>query len=292
MVAAPGPTTREDAGPIEGTLITGDRAFSRVCSLADWRDPGLVELMERIVPTGSAAARPHRKAWEFALGVAALEHGGVLREDAIGLSVGAGHEPVVYYLTTRCRWLIATDLYGSGDFAEGEAGGRMLVDPDLFAPYEYARRRLTVAYMDALDLRFEDATFDFVVSFGSIEHFGAVDEAAAALGEMARVLKPGGVAYVTTEMATDGLGDGTDPAFHLFAPETLERLVAGEPRLECLGGMDLSVPDETPPVIELVDEVQSGASDQGYPQIRLRTQTDRGPRLFTSVSLALRRTSG
>lgn len=248
--------------------------------------------MERIVPTGSAAARPHRKAWEFALGVRSLEHAGVLHDDAVGLSVGAGHEPVVYYLTTRCRWLIATDLYGSGDFAEGEAGGRMLVDPDLFAPYAYERRRLTVAYMDALDLRFEDGTFDFVVSFGSIEHFGAVAEAAAAIAEMARVLKPGGVAYFTTEMAVDGLGDGTDPAFHLFAPETLEELVAGEPRLEPLGGLDFSVPDEALPVIELIDEVSSGASDQGHPQIRLRTQTDRGPRLFTSVSLALRRTSG
>ena len=82
-----------------------------------------------------------------------------------------------------------------------------------------------------------------------------------------------------------------DPAFHLFAPETLEGLVVGESRLEPLGGIDLSVPDEDLPVISLHDEVQSGASDQGYPQIRLRTQTDRGPRVFTSVSLALRRTS-
>lgn len=260
-----------------------------MCALADWRLPGMADLMESIVPTGTALTRPHRKAWEFALGVTTLERGGALHDGAIGLSVGAGHEAIVYYLTTRCRWLIATDLYGFGDFAEGEAGGRMLVDPDLFAPYEYRRRRLTVAYMDALDLRFEDGTFDFVVSFGSIEHFGAVPEAATALSEMGRVLKPGGVAYVTTEIAADGLGDGTDPAFHLFAPETLERLVREEPLLDWLGPVDLTVPDEPAEIVDLIEEVRAGAADQAYPQVRLRTLTDRGPRLFTSVSLALRR---
>jgi SAM-dependent methyltransferase len=268
----------------------GRLPLSRACSIGDWRDPRLVELMDRIVP--ALAGAPHRKAWEFAVGIAALEDAGVLHDAAFGLSVAAGHEAILYHLTERCRWLFATDLYGANAFAERESSGSMIVDPDLFAPYPYNRRRLTVAYMDALDLRFEDGSFDFVVSFGSIEHFGAVTEAAAAMAEMARVLKPGGVTYFTTEMAVDGLGDGTDPAFHLFAPETLEELVAGEPRLEPLGGMDLSVPDEALPTIELIDEVRSGASDQGHPQIRLRTQTDRGPRVFTSVSLALRRTSG
>lgn len=247
--------------------------------------------MEDILPGGAATERLHRKAWEFALGVTALERGGVLNDEAIGLSVAAGHEPLLYYLTNRCRWVIATDLYGAGDFSEGEGAGRMLLDPDLFAPYAYRRRRLTVAYMDALDLRFEDATFDFAVSFGSIEHFGGVSAAAAALAEMARVVRPGGVAFVTTEMAADGQGDGSYPGIHLFAPATLAWLVENDARLDWLEPPDLSIPDEEVSVVDLADEVLAGAGDESSPQLRLRMETSDGPRTFTSVSLALRRVS-
>jgi SAM-dependent methyltransferase len=262
--------------------------LSRPCSLADWRLPGMTELMDAIVP--GSAARPHRKAWEFAMGVAALERGGVLHEEAFGLSVGAGHEPVLYHLTNRCRWLFATDLYGAGSFVTRESADAMLVDPDLFAPYPYRRRRLTVAYMDALDLRFEDASFDFVVSFGSIEHFGGVPGAEQALAEVSRVLKPGGVAAISTELLVDG-GPGPIalPGLELFTPGDIAALVAGTPGLGWLGETRLdAVIDREAPLIDLAaDFVRTQAGDQHYPHVRLRVLTPVGPRVFTSVALAL-----
>jgi SAM-dependent methyltransferase len=264
--------------------------LSRHCAVADWRRPRLLELMDGIVP--GSAARPHRKVWEFAMGVMALEEGGVLHEGAFGLSVGAGHEPVLYYLTNRCRWLFATDLYGAGSFVRRESADAMLVDPDLFAPYPYRRRRLTVAYMDALDLRFEDATFDFVVSFGSIEHFGGVRGAQRALAEVARVLKPGGVAAITTELLVDGgPGPVALPGLELFAPDTLRALVGGTPGLAWLGEERLEPADDPEaPLIDLAaDFVRTEAGDQHYPHVRLRVLTEDGPRVFTSVALAMRR---
>jgi SAM-dependent methyltransferase len=264
--------------------------LSRACSIADWRDPRLTALMDRIVPALSGA--PHRKAWEFAVGVAALEDAGVLHESAFGLSVAAGHEAILYHLTERCRWLFATDLYGANAFAERESSGSMIVDPDLFAPYPYNRRRLTVAYMDALDLRFEDASFDFVVSFGSIEHFGGIAAAGRALAEMARVLKPGGLAFVTTELTVDGLGHTALPGLELFSPETLAGVVEDEPRLEWFGGVDLT-PREDPDdvVVDLVtDYARLEAADQSFPQVLLGLEVEGVARRFTSVSMALRRT--
>jgi SAM-dependent methyltransferase len=264
--------------------------LSRACSIGDWRDPRLVELMDRIVP--ALAGAPHRKAWEFAVGVAALEDAGVLHDEAFGLSVAAGHEAILYFLTERCRWLFATDLYGANAFAERESSGSMIVDPDLFAPYPYNRRRLTVAYMDALDLRFEDASFDFVVSFGSIEHFGGIAAAGRALAEMARVLKPGGLAFVTTELAVDGLGHTALPGLELFSPETLAGVVEDEPRLEWFGGVDLT-PREDPDdvVVDLVtDYARLEAADQSFPQVLLGLEVEGVARRFTSVSMALRRT--
>jgi SAM-dependent methyltransferase len=264
-------------------------ALSRACALADWRQPELARLMREI--SGGAAVAPHRKAWEFAVGVAALERGGVLHEDAVGLSVAAGHEAVLYYLTNRCRWLFATDLYGANEFEARESSGAMLVDPDLFAPYPYRRRRLTVAYMDALDLRFEDETFDFAVSFGSIEHFGGPAEAGRALAEMARVVRPGGVVFATTEMTTDGLGGASLPGLELFAPEALMAMVDAEPLLEWLDDVDLTPPDPNDaPEVDLVsDYARLEAGDQAYPQVRLGLTVDGRARTFASASLALRR---
>jgi SAM-dependent methyltransferase len=263
---------------------------SRACSIGDWQDPRLTELIGRIVPP--LAAAPHRKAWEFAVGVAALEDAGALGEDSFGLSVAAGHEAILYYLTTRCRWLVATDLYGANAFAERESSGSMIVDPDLFAPYPYNRRRLTVAHMDALDLRFEDAFFDFVVSFGSIEHFGGIPAAGRSLAEIARVLKPGGLAFVTTELTVDGLGHASLPGLELFSPDTLTEVVAGEPRLEWFGGVDLEPREAAEDVVvDLVtDYARLEAADQAFPQVLLGIEIDGRMRRFTSVSMALLRT--
>ena len=268
-------------------------ALSRAIGLSDWDDERLVALMEAIAPNTDPTRRPHRKAWEFAIGVLALEEAGLLDDPdgSMGLSVGAGHEAVLYYLTTRCRWLIATDLYGVGDFAHGEAGAMMLTDPDLFAPYPYRRRRLTTVHMDALDLRFEDKTFDYLVSFGSIEHFGGHESAARALSEAGRVLRPGGVAVITTEMAIDGGGDLSLSGLELFSPETLLEMVEREPLLDWFGPVELTPPDpDGAPLIDLHGEVERvEAGDQTYPHIRLSVRGPDGPRAFSSVSLALTR---
>ena len=53
--------------------------------------------------------------------------------------------------------------------------------------------RLKGAVGDVRDLPFRDASFDAVYSMGTIEHF---DETERAVGEMARVLKPGGRAII------------------------------------------------------------------------------------------------
>lgn len=266
--------------------------LSRVAGPAEWERGELVELMEAIAPGTEPRRRPHRKLWEFAAGVEALERGGALHDGAVGLSTGAGHEPVLYYLANRCRWLIATDIYGEGDFVRGEAGIQMLVDPDLFAPYAYRRRRLSACHMNALDLHFDDGELDFVVSFGSIEHFGGPDAALRALRETARVLRPGGVALITTEMVLDGARDTALPGLHLFSPETLRRLVSETDGLDWLGDCDFDVPAglEECPAIELAGELGGlSIGAQSYPHLRLMVDAADGRRHFGSVCMALRR---
>jgi SAM-dependent methyltransferase len=57
----------------------------------------------------------------------------------------------------------------------------------------FADAALRCAIADVRDLPFADASFDAIYSMGTIEHF---DETERAVGEIARVLKPGGRAIV------------------------------------------------------------------------------------------------
>lgn len=264
-------------------------ALSRTLRQQDLEDPGIAQLMRTI--SGSDAADQHRKGWEFAMCALTLEAAGVLHDDAVGLSVAAGHEAIVYYLANRCRQIYATDIYEMSNPFHMEAAEWMLVDPDVFAPYPYRRGRLVVCWMDALDLRFEDDTFDFVVSLGSIEHFGEVDGAARALAEMARVTRPGGVVFVTTEQALDGRRTPVIPRAWLFDPDELFALVADVPSLEWFGEVDFRVPPEPAP--DLVDmRDAAGVAPAGIdvlPHLGLRTRVGVETRELTSVSLALRK---
>lgn len=282
--------------PLRGDLGRGDLGeivLNRTLHPRDWENPEFLALMEEIAPGAEPRVYHHRKAWEFAMGILTLERCGALHDDAVGLSVGAGHEAILYYLANRAGWILATDIYGSGGFDRRESSAAMLTDPDLFAPYPYRRRRLTVVYMNALDLRFEDGRFDFVVSFGSIEHFGGQEAAAAALAESVRVVRPGGAVFLTTETVVDGGPHVSLPGLELFTPETLATLVESCPDVEPIGPVDYRFPPgiTLDPVSLMPEVARIDVGDQTFPQTALSVPTDHGNRVFTSVSLALQRRS-
>jgi len=81
-----------------------------------------------------------------------------------------------------------------------EADRSMLTKPEIFSPIKFNRNRLGVQVMDGRCINFEDETFDVVFSYSSIEHFGGKKDASKTMQEIERVLKPGGVASITTEV--------------------------------------------------------------------------------------------
>ncbi|WP_354699230.1 hypothetical protein DSM112329_04940 [Paraconexibacter sp. AEG42_29] len=174
------------------------RHYAGVCRLEDFSDPELAALMDDISPE-KPASRPHRKAWEFAMGASYLQATGLLDGTKEILDVGAGSEEIAFWLAARARSVTAVDIYGRGAFGTREAKASMLEDPASFAPYDYPQDRLTVRDMDARKLEFPDASFDAVVSFSSIEHFGGFAGIKASAAEIGRVLRPGGRAFLVTE---------------------------------------------------------------------------------------------
>ena len=60
--------------------------------------------------------------------------------------------------------------------------------------------------MDATAIDYAAASFDLVFSFSSFEHFGSRRAQRRCLGEIHRVLRPGGVAVLTTEVILNAWG--------------------------------------------------------------------------------------
>ena len=141
----------------------------------------------------------HRKHWEWAIGMLTLK-AGKIDTNCIFLGIGSGTGAPVFHLTNHTKYVFCTDLYTITSKMWREANKSMLESPELFAPGQFNRKRLSVQIMSGTDIHFEDNTFDAIFSYSSIEHFGEKKAVLDCMKEIERVLKPGGVASVATEI--------------------------------------------------------------------------------------------
>ena len=256
-----------------------DLPLNAVCDPRYWAD-GEWRTYGRALGMPQDEGWYHRKAWEWTQCVYGLERLGALGRDKLVLGVGAGHERVLYYLANRSAATVATDLY-SGDFSTSpaeEADPAFLKDPAHFAPFIYDKRRLLALPADGCHLPFRTGSFDVVYSLSSIEHFGGHNRASLAMQEMSRVLSPGGIACVATELVVEG---GPHPAY--FTLEHLYEYVIGP------AGMQLVEPLTAiaPPLEFLRDPVVLPQDYLKTPHIVLLD----GQWKFTSVCVFMRKRS-
>jgi SAM-dependent methyltransferase len=257
-------------------VLPADVQLCELANPAKWDNPAWLALLRDIGGLSSARHAMHRKAYEFTQAMYGLGRLGVLGESARVLSVGAGHEPVLYWLANRVGSVVATDLYEGRWGADGEAEGdaRVLSRPEEFAPYPYRRDRLTFLRMDGRRLAFRDGAFDAVYSLSSVEHFGGLDAARESVADMARVLRPGGVLALATEWHLSGPSRD-----EVFEPDEVRQLAG-------IAGLELVEP--------LDDRVWCRYAAEPVDLLRNPYQTphllvsDRGT-VFTSVMLFLRR---
>jgi SAM-dependent methyltransferase len=171
----------------------------------------------------------------------------------------------------------------------------MLADPGQFWPSQWNPRRLVVQHMNAMDLHYEDASFDAVFSSSSIEHFGGIEDVRRAISEMHRVLTPSGILSLSTEYRISG--DGELPGTLAFTTSQLQELFQG---FQWLSPMNTCVSERTRQseqrFIDAAADVKSHLAEYDmllfhklewfrYPHIVLRE----GNLLWTSVHLALRK---
>ena len=287
------------------------RQYVKFCDVRDFDDPIIRERIEDIVPDLEPEAVRQRKNWEYAMLTLFFEDCGLLRDDATILSVGAGHETVLFWLANRVRKVVATDIYGEGAFGQREADRTMFTDPASFSPYPYREQHLEVRHMDARALDFAGSSFDAVFSLSSIEHFGSWADIRRSAREVGRVLRPGGAAFIATEcflgrsLVTRAVqeagsrvtGGRVFGAMRVFQPKTLVSEIVEPSGLELVQPLDTTLPP-VENIIELRENNgRTSTSGYPYPHVAVRVRRSLGgvtvrTQKWTSVGLAMTKPAG
>ncbi|XQQ05987.1 MAG: methyltransferase domain-containing protein [Leptolyngbya sp. IPPAS B-1204] len=165
--------------------------FCKLADVADWQDPEFQEIASLLMEGDC-----NRKAWEFIQVYQGLKHLGLLNGESKAIGLGVGHENLIYAFTNVCGHVVATDLYESQDWSTAAMAVQDIYERN---PFPYQRDRLLVQHMDMRQIEFPDQSFDFVWSCCAIEHVNNFYDLHQVYREIHRVLKPGGIAALTTE---------------------------------------------------------------------------------------------
>lgn len=263
--------------------------LNRLCYVEDWENSEIKKALTELQKLSSEGFI-HRKDWEWALGIIAMRRFGKLNEKSTALGVGAGTEPVPFYLANMVKHVYATDLYGQNDGWKRAAPSDFPENPKKYAPFAYKEDALTVMRMDGTNLEFPSESFDIAFSFSSIEHFGGGRNHSGALRslrEIERVLKPGGLAVITTEYI---INDKEHPEF--FNKRTIySDLIDKLERLKLVEPLDLRITTKTLDTVIDFFTIDSNWDklDNDYkkthPVILIRARNI----LFTSIMLVFRK---
>lgn len=229
-------------------------AFNKACEIEDFSHPDLFGVIRDVCrhklpyfdPAYPAGAE-YNKDWEVSMSVRTLREFGVLNRDSTILGVAAGKEDTIFYLTNYVKQVFATDRYLNPTLEwKSLAPIAMMIDPASFAPFGFEPNRLVVQHMDARRLQFPDNTFDGIFSSGSIEHFGELEEIAASAYEMGRVLRPGGIASISTIIKLAGPEGYGWPGFMVVMSKAqLMHFIVEASGLELVDEFDTEVSEAT-----------------------------------------------
>lgn len=147
----------------------------------------------------------HRKYWEYAFIMEALEQRGMFAAGKRALGFGVGKEPIASYLATRGVDVLATDLTSERAASEGwrdtneyastfdELNAFGVCDPEVF------RRHVTFRSVDMNAIPPDLRGFDCAWSSCAFEHLGSIERGLAFVENSIATLRSGGVAVHTTE---------------------------------------------------------------------------------------------
>ena len=185
----------------------------------------------------------YRKGWEWTNCAYGLSHLGAIKKEARALGVGAGREPIIFWLAENIKEVIATDLYGNETWTindGAEAPGDIVQDAAKYCPKPFQKDRVRFEIADGTKLPYKNSSYDFCWSLSSIEHFGGAEAAAEAIREMGRVTKHGGIICVASEYRIDKSSQRHPES---FTREQIEEfIIPADSKLRLVNGMSWKLP--------------------------------------------------
>jgi SAM-dependent methyltransferase len=277
-------------------------AHNKVIDIQDFDNPVLAPFLQYIaydemVRFGLETAPniPDSKQWECAMMLRSFDQYGLLRPGALMAGIGAGTEQTTFALASRGCITFPIDRYLEVTPWSDVAPAPMMVRPRQYTNFKYQRGHVIPVHSDARIVELPSSFFDGVYSAGSIEHFGSLEAVAAAAEEIGRILKPGGIAALSTEFRLEGPNDRGwfDDNCILFTPELLHKYIIEPSGLEPLdpliGEPSESTYDSRVVLLDFLAKATKVRSIEdkinAYPNLVLYHEGF----LFCSVHLALRK---
>lgn len=261
--------------------------LSKVANIKDFESEEFKDLLEeynfyniKTFPQADISLL-NRKTWEIAMAMNSFKKMGVVNSEAEILGVGVAKEETISMLSKNVKRVFATDIYLDGGSWQHWYEKELLVDARPYMGGDYNHRRVVWQHVDGRDLPYEDNSFDGVFSCSSLEHFGDESDIRKAIEEVHRVLKPGGVAAISTEFKISGEGDGFANV-QLFDKERLERVWLDGISWKCIDYMDWELDDTA--FIDFERSIHDREYQKvAHPHIKL----DNGTYRWTSIHLTL-----
>jgi Methyltransferase domain len=282
-------------------------SYNKLCSLEDFSDPELRRVMRRELPhevarfgDGYPTGREDRKDWETAMADANLRAPRApRRQTRFSRCRGRDRAPRVLLDAVRPSSLCHRPLPG----ARGVFDHRSCVHaPRSGQPLAVGLESPTSRdpHMNALNLLYEDDSFDGVFSISSVEHFGDYESVRRAMDEIFRVLWPG--ASLRSLPSTDcAAPHRVSQERVMFDGAEVEEHLIGDRAWKLLSPLDVTVSDETlravQDVKQFVDWQNATVEEQGgllplrpeYPQYPVIALKSVDGHVSTTVHLALRK---
>jgi len=205
--------------------------LSKVIDADDFEAPELVPYLQEIdaIESSRMGSRPQdfvpdSRQWQCAMALRAFDSQRVACTGHLIAGIGAGTETTIFALARRGALVFPVDRYLEQSAWSDVAPAGMLVDAAQYSAVDFPTGKVIPVHSSARAVNLPSDTFDAVFSTAAIEHFGSLDNVAAAAREIGRILRPGGVAAIATEFRVEGPDDRRwfDDSMILFTPALLE----------------------------------------------------------------------
>lgn len=224
--------------------------FSKAIDLEDFQSQELWPYLEVIAENEMASFGnkkpviiPDSKNWETAMALYSFERHGLFQEGKLFAGIGAGTERLTEMLANKGAITFPVDRYLETTPWSDVAPSGYMVGVSQYSSKGTESRNIIPVHSDARKLDLPSNFFDGIYSSGSIEHFGGLEAVEAAAYEIARILKPGGIASISTEFRLDGPAGipWFDDNCILFTPEIILKHI-----IEPSGLIAVEMPDNQP----------------------------------------------